>query len=98
MKNQETDRRPISARDSQYSRKISSFFARRGISPNNISAFSMIFAAGAGYCLIATSRYFSHRIWWILAAAFILLRLLANMFDGMVAMETGEISSLGGTF
>jgi phosphatidylglycerophosphate synthase len=98
MKNQTSDRRPISARNSKYSQRISTFLAQRGVSPDVISIASMVFAAGAGLSLIATSSNFSHRIWWILAAVLIVMRLLANMFDGMVAMETGKTSATGELF
>ncbi|MCG2785451.1 MAG: CDP-alcohol phosphatidyltransferase family protein [Anaerolineae bacterium] len=98
MKNQTPDRRPISARNSQYARQISAFLARRGVSPNAISVASMVFAAGAGLSLLATSSSFAHPIWWVLAPVLIVLRLLANMFDGMVAMETGKTSAHGELF
>jgi len=98
MKNQTSDRRPISARNSQYSQRVSTFLAQRGVSPNTISIASVIFAIGAGLSLIATSSSFTHRAWWILTAVLIVLRLLANMFDGMVALETGRTSAAGELF
>ncbi|MBC7878327.1 MAG: CDP-alcohol phosphatidyltransferase family protein [Anaerolineales bacterium] len=98
MKNQTSDRRPISARNSQYSQRISTFLAQHGVAPNVISIASVVFALGAGLSLLATSSTFSHRIWWILTAVLIVLRLLANMFDGMVAVETGKASPTGELF
>ncbi len=98
MKNQTSDRRPISARNSQYSQRVSTFLAQSGVSPNSISIASVVFAVGAGLCLIATSSNFAHPIWWILTAVLIVLRLLANMFDGMVAVDTGKTSAAGELF
>ena len=98
MKNQKSDRRPISARNSQYSHRFSTFLARRRVAPNTISVASVIFAAGAGLSLIATSSNLTHRVWWALTAVLIVLRLLANMFDGMVAMGTGKTSAAGELF
>jgi phosphatidylglycerophosphate synthase len=98
MKNQTSDRRPISARNSQYSQRVSKYLAHHGVAPNIISIASVIFALGASLCLIATSSNFAHRGWWILAAVLIVLRLLANMFDGMVAVETGKTSATGELF
>jgi phosphatidylglycerophosphate synthase len=98
MKNQTSDRRPITARNSQYSQRVSTFLAQHGVAPNIISIASIVFAMGASLCLIATSSRFTHQTWWMLAAALIVLRLLANMFDGMVAMETGKTSSTGELF
>ncbi len=98
MKSQTSDRRPISARNSRYSQNISIFLARQGVSPNAISVASVVFAMGAGLCLIATSGNFSHRGWWVLTAVLIVLRLLANMLDGMVALETGNSSASGELF
>jgi phosphatidylglycerophosphate synthase len=69
--------------------------AGRGVQPNSISIASIILAVGAGGCLLLTSGKFAHPVWWGLAALLIVLRLFANMFDGMVAVETGSTSPLG---
>jgi len=98
MKNKKSDRRPIAARESQYSQRVSSFLARAGVSPNAISIASMIFAIGAGASLVATSLEGAARVYWFLAAVLIVLRLSANMLDGMVALETGQTSAAGELF
>ena len=38
------------------------------------------------------------RVWWIVGAVLVQLRLLSNMLDGMVALETGRDSPLGEIF
>ena len=58
---------------------------------------SMVFAIGAGCTLAATSwtEGWWARWWWLAGASLLQLRLLANMFDGMVAIESGKESRLG---
>jgi phosphatidylglycerophosphate synthase len=94
-----TDRRPIAARGWSISRKMSSWLGRRGVSPNGISVIGMIAALAAGGCLAATA-YCGEvlRILWAAAGLLIAVRLLANMFDGMVAIETNRASSVGELF
>lgn len=98
MKHKIFDRRPISARNNQFSKRFSTFLAAQGVSPNSISVASLGFSMSAGLCLFLTSTDFSTRWLWGLAALFILLRLLANMFDGMVAVELETTSTVGDIF
>jgi phosphatidylglycerophosphate synthase len=57
----------------------------------------MIFCLAAGAALAATPHLgvWPARACFIVAAALIQLRLLANLFDGMVAVQTGTASPLG---
>jgi len=57
------------------------------VRPNQISLASLAASAAAGYCLL--------RAWYRAAALFILLRLLSNLMDGMVAIEGGLGSASG---
>ena len=58
------------------------------IRPNHISVASIAFAAAAGVCFWASASQSSHRAWLLVAAAgLIQIRLLCNLFDGMVAIE-----------
>ncbi len=54
-------------------------------------------AAGALFYTTALHPEFA-RLTWLLAAALVQLRLLANMFDGMVAVETNTASPVGELF
>jgi len=92
------DRRPISARESPYSKGVSALLVRSGITPNAISIASVVFAVGAALSLLATASRFAHPVWWFAAPVLIVLRLFANMFDGMVAMATGKTSPHGELF
>ncbi len=92
------DRRPITSRDHPLSIRIASRIAGWGVSPNAISVIGMIagLLAGVVFSLTTLPTYG----WMLLIAAAVLmqLRLLANMFDGMVAVQTGRASPLGELF
>ncbi|MBL4848754.1 MAG: CDP-alcohol phosphatidyltransferase family protein [Planctomycetes bacterium] len=95
------DRRPIASRKLSWVKRIASLFVRLKISPNAISLMSVVFAlAGAGFMLgtEAVSSTLLTRVFWIAAALCVQLRLLANMFDGMVALESGQASATGELF
>ena len=84
-------RRPIKARDSKWAAQVASFLARCGIKPNVISVFSAIFAGLGGLALALSQRVpaWGGAALFVAAAICIQLRLLCNLFDGMVAIEGG---------
>lgn len=94
-----TARRPLKSRDQPFFKHLAASLARGGISPNAISFSSMVFGAAAGAALAATSCTMGGtlRVAWLASAVFIQLRLIANLLDGMVAVEgrrggpTGEL-------
>jgi phosphatidylglycerophosphate synthase len=93
------DRRPIPAREHQLSKKIASWLANMGAGPNSISIFGMIAGIVSGLCYAATSWSDEHHaILFIVGAVFVFLRLLANMFDGMVALILAKPNPLGEIF
>jgi phosphatidylglycerophosphate synthase len=97
----EDNRRPITSRDSRWARSTAAFLLRRGLRPNHISVASVFMAAAAGACLIAAGHALSPRtraLLYVAAAAFIQLRLLCNLFDGMLAVEGGLKSKSGEIF
>jgi phosphatidylglycerophosphate synthase len=69
-----------------------------GLSPNVISTAGMVASLAGGAAVAATS--FVSPAWplFVCAAAMMQVRLLANMFDGMVAIETGRTSPVGELF
>src|SRR5262245_61447434 len=88
----ETTRRPIKARDTAWAAATARWLARIGMRPNAISVLSAVFAAGAGGAFVlagATTSPVMRAAACLLAAAGIQLRLLCNLFDGMVAVEGG---------
>lgn len=90
------DRRPIASREHKGSKLVAHWLAQRGVSPNAISVLGMIGALFAGIAFVATDKFpQAERVLWILGAILVQLRLLANMFDGMVAIATGKASAVG---
>lgn len=94
------NRRPLTSRDTGWAKKISQSLAARNITPNQISVASM--AAG----LMAGLAFWGAGAAWggvlsgcllVVAALGCQLRLLCNLFDGMVAIEAGK-SALDGAF
>lgn len=89
------ERRPIAARKHRASRTVAAWLARRGVSPNAISLAGLAAGMLAGVALWVT-QFDSWRVAGFLAAAVLIqLRLLANMFDGMVAIEQQRRGPLG---
>lgn len=93
---QPTERRPIAARRWPIWQATATWLARRGVSPNGISLAGMVAGIAAGVVL-ASTPYLSgwERFAWLAAAGCIQLRLLANLLDGMVAIESGKASPVG---
>jgi phosphatidylglycerophosphate synthase len=93
-------RREVRARGSQFAKAIAAFLARSGIRPNTISFMSIFFAACCSVCLIMSSRtgVAGTVALLIASAALIQLRLLCNLFDGMVAIEGGLRTKSGEVF
>jgi len=89
-------RRPIASRERKVFQNFAHQLALAGVSPNAISIAGMVAGMAAGGCLGMT-RFVQpyERLAWFGVAAFVQVRLLANMFDGMVAIETGKCSPLG---
>ena len=98
MSYQIKDRRPIPQRNNPLAQRVASSLVKIGITANTISVLSLLFGLGAGASLISTATAVNPRIWWGVAALLIPLRLLANMLDGMVAIESGETSAVGELF
>ncbi|MFT4605903.1 MAG: phosphatidylglycerophosphate synthase, partial [Rhodothermales bacterium] len=94
-------RRPIKTRSASWARSVAAFFVSRKVSPDAISVSGIAFALlGAGALwMAASSADPSAQRWALVAAALcIQLRLLANMLDGLVAVEGGLAGPLGGIF
>jgi phosphatidylglycerophosphate synthase len=87
------DRRPIAARETVPARAATAWLAARGVSADLISALGMGAGLLAGLMLAIAP---AQGAWaWLLAAALVQLRLLANMLDGMVAVAAQQASPRG---
>jgi len=74
--------------------------AHAGVTPNAISVASVFFAALAGGCLALSNSVGGWRVSALFAVAAVLiqLRLLCNLFDGLVAIEFGRQTKTGVIF
>lgn len=89
------------SRDVAMFQKLARLLNRLNVSPNAISLFSVVLACGAGAALAGTG-WVAESVWqrvlWLAAALLIQGRLLANMLDGMVAIESGRGTATGELF
>ena len=92
-------RRPLKSRDILFFKWLATRLAAAGVTPNAISFLSIVFGVLAGLALAKTTvvdwngaPLFPNvtRWLWLPAAVLIQMRLLANMLDGMVAVEAGR--------
>lgn len=86
------NRRPLKTRSAPWAGALARGAGSAGLSPNTISVIGVLFAAAGAACFLAVgeSRWF-----WLGGALGIQLRLLANMLDGMVAVEGAKQSATG---
>jgi len=84
-------RRPLTSRNTRWAAAGANWLAGIGLRPNQISVASVLFGALACGALAWSNAApeKSAAGWFIAAAACIQLRLLCNLFDGMVAVEGG---------
>ncbi|MFK7939138.1 MAG: CDP-alcohol phosphatidyltransferase family protein [Roseovarius sp.] len=92
-----TDRRPLASRDTGWARMITRKLAATQVTPNQISIASIGFAAvaGFGFYMGARADGFGGAVALLVAALCCQLRLLCNLFDGLVAVEAGKGSPDG---
>ncbi len=89
------ERRPSALREASFSRRLAEWLAAGRVSPNAISLGGMAAGCAAGGGLAWSASLDSPQIAFLAAAVLIGLRLLANLFDGMVAVMAGTASPVG---
>lgn len=86
------NRRPLGSRDTKWAARCAAALAARGVTPNAISQASMVAGLMAGLAFAGTG--WAHGVaagaLLILGALACQIRLLCNLFDGMVAVEGGQ--------
>lgn len=89
------NRRPLKTRQAGWAQAMARGLGNTGLSPNAISIIGILFAAAGAWAFlqVGESRWF-----WLGGVAGIQLRLLANMLDGLVAVEGGRKSATGPLF
>jgi phosphatidylglycerophosphate synthase len=88
------NRRPLASRSTGWARFLANALVRSKVSPNSISVASLLFA-GVGAAALLTCP---GPIGLIVTAVCVQLRLLCNLLDGMVAIEGGRQSLVGGLY
>ena len=89
-------RRPLKVRSTEWARVLAATLSRSGITPNTISALSVVAAGLGGLAFVAAGRgSINWTAGWIAGAALIQARLICNLMDGMVAVEGGKKSPTG---
>jgi phosphatidylglycerophosphate synthase len=90
-----SSRRPLASRSSGVAQKAVAFLLRTSITPNQISVVSVVVSlVGAAALLDAPQRPWLY----LVAALGVQLRLLCNLLDGMVAVEGGRGTPVGGLY
>lgn len=87
----DANRRPIAVRGSGWAQRIAAALARSRLTPNQISMLSVLFALAGAWALLALPGAAGA----LACALAIGLRLLCNLFDGMVAVEGGKGTATG---
>lgn len=87
------ERRPLNSRDTGWAKLLARKIAGAGISPNMISVMSVIFSILGFLSFININN--NLQLYLFLSALCIQLRLLCNLFDGMVAVEYNKATSMG---
>jgi phosphatidylglycerophosphate synthase len=95
-----TSRRPLKTRGRTWARALAAWLAGHRVQPNAISLFSLLPAAAAGACFLLLPHAWPwlQVVLLLVAAGSIQLRLLANMLDGLVAVEGGRRTATGDLF
>ena len=86
------NRRPIKSRDTGWARSAAAWLARRGVSPDMVSAGAVAFGfvGGVAFADAGVLHGFGRGAMLVLAGACVQLRLICNLLDGMVAVEHGR--------
>lgn len=93
------DRRPLASRGWGISQRVAKWLAEHGATPNVISVAGMFCGVIAGIALFFTTKPVAPApLFWLAAALFVQLRLLANLYDGMVAVLRQKASPVGELF
>ncbi|MCB0347630.1 MAG: CDP-alcohol phosphatidyltransferase family protein [Bdellovibrionales bacterium] len=93
------NRRDLSSRDIGFFQKMGGTLVKLGLTPNQISVMSVVFAALSAYGFYHLSPD-SSNVWlyWFLAFAGIQMRLFCNLIDGLMAIEGGKKTPAGEIF
>ncbi|BCX46379.1 phosphatidylglycerophosphate synthase [Haloferula helveola] len=99
VQQQTESRRPLALRQLGCWNWLLKRLAASRVTPNHISVLGVVFGIGAGVALALTSGYetgaVSQRLLLLGAILLVVLRGACNIFDGVLAVETGRASRVG---
>lgn len=93
-------RRPLKSRGNHLARVLARWLGSLGVTPNQVSMMSLVFATVGALCMCLTP-YMEPTLFallWLGAALCIQLRLLCNLMDGLMAIEGGQSTKSGELF
>jgi phosphatidylglycerophosphate synthase len=93
-----TNRRQLKTRSRAWPSAIARWLAGIGVTPNQVSVASVLFAVMVHFALYHAGEFVGTIGFLLLAAAAIQLRLLCNLLDGLLAVEGGLKSKTGELF
>lgn len=89
------DRRPLKSRTTGWASALTRLALKTPVTPNQVSMIGVIFALGGAAAMLGAPA----QPWlWLAGALGIQLRLLANMLDGLVAVEGQRHSPTGALY
>jgi phosphatidylglycerophosphate synthase len=93
-------RRELAVRQAAWVPRVASALARAGVQPNTVSKMSVVFSlvALAAFGLTSHAGGYDAAAFFVVAAAAMQLRLLCNLFDGILAVEGGMRTRTGDLF
>lgn len=86
------NRRPLKARNTRWAAGLARLLLKTPLTPNAVSVCGIGFAAVGAACFVVAPRY---PLLWLGGALCLQLRLLANLMDGLLAVEGGRKSPTG---
>lgn len=89
------NRRPLKSRQTGWAGALARLLLKTPLTPNAVSVAGIGFAAAGAACFAFAPR---QPLLWLGGALFIQLRLLANLMDGLLAVEGGRKSPTGALY
>lgn len=83
------NRRPLSTRKVQAFHKLAHFLVRIGVTPNQVSVLSAFAGGASGYLFSIANQTDAFASAIIGGIVFVQLRLVCNLIDGLMAVESG---------
>ncbi len=95
-----SNRREVASRNKKIFHRLASQLVNLGLTPNQVSVMSSVFAALGAWslCQLPSAESWYFYLWNILALVGIQMRLVCNLIDGLMAVESGLKTPTGEIF